>query len=173
MLNASNTPNSGTNVSAASAPDELAKSYEPAPIEAYWGPEWESRGIADATLVEGKEDFSIQLPPPNVTGTLHMGHAFNQTIMDGLVRHARMSGKNTLWVPGTDHAGIATQIVVERQLDAQKISRHDLGREQFLKKFGNGKKLLALLSLDRFVAWAPRLTGVKNISRWTARCLRP
>ena len=89
MPNASNTPNSPVN----SSVDELAKSYEPAPIEAYWGPEWERRGIADATLAENKGDFSVQLPPPNVTGTLHMGHAFNQTIMDGLVRHARMSGK--------------------------------------------------------------------------------
>ncbi|QWD03456.1 valine--tRNA ligase [Polynucleobacter paneuropaeus] len=133
MPNASNTPNK-------SPVDELAKSYEPAPIEAYWGPEWEKRGIADATLDEDKGDFSIQLPPPNVTGTLHMGHAFNQTIMDGLVRHARMSGKNTLWVPGTDHAGIATQIVVERQLDAQKVSRHDLGREKFLEKIWEWKE---------------------------------
>ena len=136
MPNASNTPNSP----AASSADELAKSYEPAPIEAYWGPEWERRGIADSTMDEGKGDFSIQLPPPNVTGTLHMGHAFNQTIMDGLVRHARMSGKNTLWVPGTDHAGIATQIVVERQLDAQKVSRHDLGRDKFLEKVWEWKE---------------------------------
>jgi len=133
MPNASNTPNK-------LPVDELAKSYEPAPIEAYWGPEWEKRGIADATLDKDKGDFSIQLPPPNVTGTLHMGHAFNQTIMDGLVRHARMSGKNTLWVPGTDHAGIATQIVVERQLDAQKVSRHDLGREKFLEKVWEWKE---------------------------------
>jgi valyl-tRNA synthetase len=139
MPNASNTPNL-PNSQFASSIDELAKSYEPAPIEAYWGPEWERRGIADATLDEGKGDFSIQLPPPNVTGTLHMGHAFNQTIMDGLVRHARMSGKNTLWVPGTDHAGIATQIVVERQLDAQKVSRHDLGREKFLEKVWGWKE---------------------------------
>ena len=113
---------------------ELAKSYEPAPIEAYWAPEWERRGIAHTTLDDSKANFSIQLPPPNVTGTLHMGHAFNQTMMDSLIRHARMQGFNTLWLPGTDHAGIATQIVVERQLDAQKISRHDLGREAFLKK---------------------------------------
>ena len=119
---------------------KLAKSYEPAPIEAFWGPEWEKRRIAEANLEDGKEDFCVQLPPPNVTGTLHMGHAFNQTIMDGLVRHARMSNKNTLWVPGTDHAGIATQIVVERQLDAQKISRHDLGRESFLKKVWEWKE---------------------------------
>jgi valyl-tRNA synthetase len=136
MPNASNTPNSP----ATSSVDELAKSYEPAPIEAYWGPEWENRGIANASMIAGKENFSIQLPPPNVTGTLHMGHAFNQTIMDGLVRHARMSGKNTLWVPGTDHAGIATQIVVERQLDAQKVSRHDLGREKFLEKVWEWKE---------------------------------
>jgi len=136
MPNASNTPNSP----AAGSVDELAKSYEPAPIETYWGPEWERRGIADASMDEGKDNFSIQLPPPNVTGTLHMGHAFNQTIMDGLVRHARMSGKNTLWVPGTDHAGIATQIVVERQLDAQKVSRHDLGREKFLEKVWEWKE---------------------------------
>ena len=113
---------------------DLAKSFEPANIEAQWGPEWEKRGIATGTLEPNKANFCIQLPPPNVTGTLHMGHAFNQTIMDGLARHARMSGKNTLWVPGTDHAGIATQIVVERQLDAQKVSRHDLGREKFLEK---------------------------------------
>ncbi|MEY2707030.1 MAG: hypothetical protein RI905_781 [Pseudomonadota bacterium] len=113
---------------------DLAKSFEPSNIEAQWGPEWEKRGIATATLDDKKGSFCIQLPPPNVTGTLHMGHAFNQTIMDGLARHARMQGKNTLWVPGTDHAGIATQIVVERQLDAQKVSRHDLGREKFLEK---------------------------------------
>jgi valyl-tRNA synthetase len=119
---------------------KLAKLYEPAPIEAFWGSEWETRGIATTKVDDGKDNFCIQLPPPNVTGTLHMGHAFNQTIMDGLVRHARMSGKNTLWVPGTDHAGIATQIVVERQLDAQKISRHDLGREAFLKKVWEWKE---------------------------------
>ena len=139
MSNAQNPPQK---LDADSNPDlaKLAKSYEPAPIEAFWGPEWEKRGIAEANLEDGKEDFCVQLPPPNVTGTLHMGHAFNQTIMDGLVRHARMSNKNTLWVPGTDHAGIATQIVVERQLDAQKISRHDLGRESFLKKVWEWKE---------------------------------
>ena len=112
----------------------LAKSFEPAAIEARWTPEWEQQGLARATLSEGKADFCIQLPPPNVTGTLHMGHAFNQTIMDGLTRHARMKGLNTLWVPGTDHAGIATQLVVERQLGMKGVSRHDLGRTAFLDK---------------------------------------
>ncbi|CEZ22456.1 valyl-tRNA synthetase [Neisseria meningitidis] len=88
-----------------------------------------------------KPSFSIQLPPPNVTGTLHMGHAFNQTIMDGLTRYYRMKGCNTAWIPGTDHAGIATQIVVERQLAAQNVSRHDLGREKFLEKVWEWKEV--------------------------------
>ncbi len=118
----------------------LAKSFEPQTIEAHWGPEWERRGYAAATFEPGRKNFSIQLPPPNVTGTLHMGHAFNQTIMDSLTRYHRMLGENTLWVPGTDHAGIATQIVVERQLDAQKISRHDLGREKFVERVWEWKQ---------------------------------
>ena len=109
---------------------ELAKSFDPADIEKFWGAEWEKRGYYAASTDADKPAFSIQLPPPNVTGTLHMGHAFNQTIMDGLTRYHRMRGFNTAWIPGTDHAGIATQIVVERQLEAQKISRHDLGREK-------------------------------------------
>ncbi|MDB5920334.1 MAG: valS [Massilia sp.] len=119
---------------------ELAKSFEPADIEQFWRNEWEQRGYFAATTDADKPSFSIQLPPPNVTGTLHMGHAFNQTIMDGLTRYYRMRGFNTAWIPGTDHAGIATQIVVERQLDAQKISRHDLGREQFVEKVWEWKE---------------------------------
>jgi valyl-tRNA synthetase len=119
---------------------ELAKSFEPADIEKLWRTEWEKRGYYTATTDADKPAFSIQLPPPNVTGTLHMGHAFNQTIMDGLTRYHRMRGFNTAWIPGTDHAGIATQIVVERQLDAQKISRHDLGREKFVEKVWQWKE---------------------------------
>src|ERR1700754_3497355 len=111
---------------------ELAKSLEPAAIEARWAPQWEKSGVYAPTLDAARDSFAIQLPPPNVTGTLHMGHAFNQTIMDSLTRYHRMKGDNTLWVPGTDHAGIATQIVVERQLDQQGLSRHTLGREQFV-----------------------------------------
>ncbi|MCP5266688.1 MAG: valine--tRNA ligase [Burkholderiaceae bacterium] len=116
------------------AAQALAKSFEPAAIEARWYPLWESRGYFAAGREQAAESFSIQLPPPNVTGTLHMGHAFNQTLMDALTRHYRMKGRNTLWLPGTDHAGIATQIVVERQLDAQGVSRHDLGREAFVDR---------------------------------------
>ncbi|MDO8348364.1 MAG: valine--tRNA ligase [Rugosibacter sp.] len=120
---------------------ELTKSFEPAAIERHWYPIWESRGYFAAGLDTGKADnFCILLPPPNVTGTLHMGHGFNQAIMDALTRYHRMRGANTLWQPGTDHAGIATQIVVERQLDAQGISRHDLGREEFLKKVWEWKE---------------------------------
>ena len=124
----------------------LSKSFEPAALEAHWGPEWEKRGYGIAGFrgthapQDGQPAFAIQLPPPNVTGTLHMGHAFNQTIMDSLTRYHRMAGFNTAWIPGTDHAGIATQIVVERQLQEQKISRHDLGRTEFVKKVWEWKE---------------------------------
>ncbi|XAH21624.1 valine--tRNA ligase [Xylophilus sp. GW821-FHT01B05] len=126
--------------------NSLSKSFEPAALEAHWGPEWEKHGYAAAGYrgtgapKAGAEAFSIQLPPPNVTGTLHMGHAFNQTVMDSLARYHRMKGANTLWVPGTDHAGIATQIVVERQLQEQKLSRHDLGRKNFVAKIWEWKE---------------------------------
>jgi valyl-tRNA synthetase len=132
--------------------ESLSKSFEPAALEAHWGPEWEKRGYGVAgfrgtqTAKDGAPAFAIQLPPPNVTGTLHMGHAFNQTIMDSLTRYHRMSGHNTAWIPGTDHAGIATQIVVERQLQAQGISRHDMGptpaeaRKNFVSKVWEWKE---------------------------------
>ncbi len=124
----------------------LSKSFEPAALEAHWGPEWERRGYGVAgfrgtsAAQAGQSAFCIQLPPPNVTGTLHMGHAFNQTIMDSLTRYHRMKGYNTAWVPGTDHAGIATQIVVERQLQEQGVSRHDLGRKNFVAKVWEWKE---------------------------------
>ncbi|MDT7522763.1 valine--tRNA ligase [Rhodoferax sp. TBRC 17198] len=147
--------NANTPIAAPTAPEQpglqsLSKSFEPAALEAHWGPEWEKRGYGiagfrgtsapDAAAAAEGKNFSIQLPPPNVTGTLHMGHAFNQTIMDSLTRYHRMAGFNTAWIPGTDHAGIATQIVVERQLQEQKVSRHDLGREAFTKKVWEWKE---------------------------------
>jgi len=132
--------------------ESLSKSFEPAALEAHWGPEWEKRGYGvaghrgtQAPLADAPS-FAIQLPPPNVTGTLHMGHAFNQTIMDSLTRYHRMMGFNTAWIPGTDHAGIATQIVVERQLQGQGISRHDMGptpaeaRKNFVSKVWEWKE---------------------------------
>ncbi|EMS0962031.1 TPA: valine--tRNA ligase [Neisseria gonorrhoeae] len=115
--------------------------YSPAEIESKHYQNWESQGYFRPDMNLTKPSFSIQLPPPNVTGTLHMGHAFNQTIMDGLTRYYRMKGCNTAWIPGTDHAGIATQIVVERQLAAQNVSRHDLGREKFLEKVWEWKEV--------------------------------
>ncbi len=135
-----------TNSSATTSDEQLSKSFEPQEIETRWYARWEQ-----ADLFKGgqhvqplgdhqSEPFVIQSPPPNVTGTLHMGHAFNQTIMDGLTRYHRMKGDDTVYIPGTDHAGIATQIIVERQLDAQNISRHDLGREKFLEKVWEWKE---------------------------------
>jgi len=122
----------------------LARSFEPADIEARWYPLWESRGLfahapsgapsAGSGLATVASGYCIQLPPPNVTGTLHMGHAFQQTLMDTLIRWQRMKGSDVNWVVGTDHAGIATQVVVERQLQAQGLTRHDLGREAFLER---------------------------------------
>jgi valyl-tRNA synthetase len=125
---------------AAMSERELAKSFDPTAIEAHWGPLWEESGIYEPTLDPARRSFCIQLPPPNVTGTLHMGHAFQHTIMDALARMHRMRGENTLWVPGTDHAGIATQIVVERQLQEAGLSRHDLGRRKFIDQVRDWKE---------------------------------
>ena len=120
---------------------ELNKTFSPVDIEDKWYRYWESNGYYKMGEDESKLDaFSILLPPPNVTGTLHMGHGFNQTLMDMLTRYHRMKGENTLWQPGTDHAGIATQIVVERQLDQKGISRQELGREKFIEKVWEWKE---------------------------------
>src|SRR5687768_1882274 len=119
--------------------DVLDKSFSPAAIEQAWYERWEAAGYfrhRDA----GRPAYCIQLPPPNVTGTLHMGHAFQQTLMDALIRYHRMRGFNTNWVVGTDHAGIATQIVVERQLEEEGKTRHDLGREKFLERVWQWKQ---------------------------------
>jgi len=118
----------------------LVKSFDPRAIEAYWYPEWERRGYFVHSANAAQPAYCIQLPPPNVTGTLHMGHAFQQTLMDTLVRYHRMRGFNTNWVVGTDHAGIATQIVVERQLQAEGKTRHDLGRDKFLERVWDWKQ---------------------------------
>ena len=134
---------------------ELAKSFEPAAIEAHWGPLWEASGAYAPTLDPAKPSFCIQLPPPNVTGTLHMGHAFNQTIMDALTRYHRMRGYNTLWVPGTDHAGIATQIVVERQLQERRHQpRTTWAARTSSRKCGSGRRTAAAPSRARCAAWA-------------------
>ena len=113
--------------------------YDPSQIETKWYQIWEEQGYFKPNT-EGEEAYCIMIPPPNVTGTLHMGHAFQDTIMDTLIRYHRMQGKNTLWQPGTDHAGIATQMVVERQLNAQGTSRVELGRDKFVEKVWQWKE---------------------------------
>ncbi len=113
---------------------ELAKGYEPHDVESRWYAEWQEKGYFRAEATSDKKPYSIVIPPPNVTGALHMGHALNNTLQDILCRWKRMQGYNVLWMPGTDHAGIATQNVVERQLAAEKKDRHDLGREAFIER---------------------------------------
>ena len=113
----------------------MEKTYDPHSIEQRWYDTWEQRGYFAPDAAKGADSpYCIMIPPPNVTGSLHMGHGFNNTIMDTLIRYYRMKGDKTLWQPGTDHAGIATQMVVERQLEAEGKSRHDLGREAFIER---------------------------------------
>ncbi len=119
----------------------MSTKYDPKAIETKWYQQWEQNGYFQPSMDEDAPNFSIQLPPPNVTGTLHMGHAFNQTVMDGLTRYHRMKGYNTVWIPGSDHAGIATQIVVERQLAEKGQNRHSMGRDVFIDKVWQWKEI--------------------------------
>ncbi|RJS93776.1 valine--tRNA ligase [Salinisphaera sp. Q1T1-3] len=118
---------------------ELDKTFDPHAIEARWYPVWEERGYFAPDYNAPGEPYSIMLPPPNVTGSLHMGHAFQHTLMDALTRYHRMRGHPTLWQPGTDHAGIATQMLVERKLEAEGTSRTTLGRETFIDRIWDWK----------------------------------
>ncbi|MCK5896645.1 MAG: valine--tRNA ligase [Cocleimonas sp.] len=118
----------------------MDKIYDPQKIEQRWYTHWENQDYFSPSQQKDSNPYCIMIPPPNVTGTLHMGHAFQDTIMDSLIRYHRMKGDNTLWQPGTDHAGIATQMVVERQLNAQGKNRHDLGREKFVEKVWEWKE---------------------------------
>jgi valyl-tRNA synthetase len=119
---------------------QLPKAYEFSAVEKKWYEYWEQQKKFQASMEDGKPSFSIVIPPPNVTGVLHVGHALNNTLQDVLVRFRRMEGYNTLWLPGTDHAGIATQNVVERQLAAENISRHDIGRIKFIERVWQWKE---------------------------------
>ncbi len=118
----------------------MEKHFDPKTIETKWYQTWENKGYFKPLEDAPNPPYSIAIPPPNVTGSLHMGHAFQDTIMDTLIRYHRMKGNKTLWQPGTDHAGIATQMVVERQLAAQGLTRHDLGREKFIEKIWEWKE---------------------------------
>jgi valyl-tRNA synthetase len=112
----------------------LPGQYQPGEVEGRLYERWVSLGVFRADAASDRPPFSIVIPPPNVTGSLHVGHALDHTIQDTLVRRRRMQGYESLWLPGMDHAGIATQNVVERQLAAQGMSRHDLGREKFVER---------------------------------------
>ncbi len=117
----------------------MQKTYDPHSIEQPWYQKWEESGYF-APRGDSERSYCIMIPPPNVTGSLHMGHGFNNAIMDTLIRYHRMKGDKTLWQPGTDHAGIATQMVVERQLEAEGLTRHDLGREKFIERIWQWKE---------------------------------
>ena len=138
---------------------ELSKAYEPKEVEAFWRKYWEDNKCFTPDMESQAEPYSIVIPPPNVTGALHIGHALNQTLQDVLARHARQKGKKVLWLPGTDHAGISTQNVVERKLLKEGVSRHDLGREKFLEKVWEwkeeygGKILQQIRHLGSSVDW--------------------
>jgi len=119
---------------------ELSKSYEPDEVEARWYKYWLEEGLFRAEDKSDRKPFSIVIPPPNVTGMLHMGHALNNTIQDIIIRYKRMQGYNTLWMPGTDHAGIATQNVVEQELAKENLTRHDIGREKFIERIWQWKE---------------------------------
>ena len=118
----------------------LDKSYNPHQVEEKWYRYWMERGYFRADEDSGQETYSIVIPPPNVTGLLHIGHALNNTLQDILIRFKRMQGYNVLWMPGTDHAGIATQNVVEKQLFEEGLDRHTLGREKFIERIWKWKE---------------------------------
>ncbi|MCK4249655.1 MAG: class I tRNA ligase family protein, partial [Candidatus Omnitrophica bacterium] len=120
--------------------EEIAKAYNPKDTEDKWYQVWEEEGYFQAKEDGAKQPFTIVIPPPNVTGILHMGHALNNTIQDILIRYHRMAGENALWMPGTDHAGIATQNVVERKLAAEGKTRETIGREKFIKEVWQWKE---------------------------------
>src|SRR5579859_119942 len=131
-------------------PHELSKAYKPGAIEPRWAEEWVRQNLYNAATPEnGANVFSILLPPPNVTGRLHMGHMLNQTEMDILIRWNRMKGKSALWLPGTDHAGIATQMMVERQLASEGKDRVRMGRDAFLERVWEWKKQYGGAILDQ------------------------
>src|SRR5918998_1737606 len=119
---------------------QISTAYQPAAIEERWYETWEREGLFRARPDPERRPYTIVIPPPNVTGALHMGHALNNTLQDAFVRRARMQGYETLWLPGTDHAGIATQNVVERELAREGLDRHRLGREEFVRRVWQWKE---------------------------------
>jgi len=131
---------------------EMPTAYDPREAELRWYPEWERRGYFGAAAGSDRKPFCIVIPPPNVTGALHVGHALNDTLQDIVVRCRRMQGYETLWLPGTDHAGIATQVVVERQLADEGIDRKEIGRDAFVAKVWEWKERYGDRIVEQFKA---------------------
>ena len=142
----------------------LEKNYTPKDFEEKIYADWENSGDFQPDMRSSSEAFSIVIPPPNVTGVLHLGHALDDTLQDILVRYNRMQGKKVLWQPGTDHAGIATQMVVERNLAKEGVSRHDL--KNLLKPFGNGKNSPAAQFANSCAVWVRLAIGRVNVLPW-------
>src|SRR5579862_6428240 len=129
---------------------EISKAYEPGAVEARWYQFWLDKNLFVADAASKKPAYSIVIPPPNVTGVLHLGHVLNNTIQDILARKARMEGKEVLWLPGTDHAGIATQVMVEKKLKKEeRLTRHDLGREKFIERVWEWKEKHGGIIIDQ------------------------
>jgi tRNA synthetases class I (I, L, M and V) len=152
-----------------SAPmSELAKAYEPQAVEAKWYAAWIAGKCFEADPSSEKDGYSIVIPPPNVTGILHLGHVLNNALQDILARRARQKGKEVLWLPGTDHAGIATQAKVERELrEKEGVTRRDLGREEFLKRVWDYKNTTPTSSSTSSSVLAARAIGAASGSPWT------
>ena len=149
---------------------QLDKTYDPKAVEARWYRVWSQKGYFHASPTHPGQPYCIVIPPPNVTGSLHVGHALNNSIQDILIRWRRMQGRNVLWLPGTDHAGIATQNVVERQFMAEGASRESFGREASSSASGNGKPPPGIpSSVNRSGSVSPA-TGIVIASRWTRVC---
>ena len=145
---------------------ELASKYSPAEVEGKWYQYWLDHKLF-SSKPDGREPYTIVIPPPNVTGVLHMGHMLNNTIQDILVRKARLDGKNACWVPGTDHASIATEAKVVNRLAEQGIKKLDLTREEFLKHAWDWTNEHGGIILNSCAVWVRRATGTVPASQWT------
>ena len=155
---------------------EMEKTFNPQAVESEIYRDWESSGAFEAHRVEGKKPFTIVMPPPNITGQLHMGHALDCTLQDLAVRYHRMKGDPTLWLPGTDHAAIATEVKIVDAMRKEGLTKESLGRKGFLDARGSGRKSTADASSPSSAAWASAATGAASASRWTRaaprRCAR-
>jgi len=148
---------------------QMDKVYNPQAIEGELYKEWEETGAFVAHRVEGKQPFTIVMPPPNITGQLHMGHAMDGVLQDSLTRYHRMKGDPTLWLPGTDHASIATEVKIVEAMRKEGLDKHDVGREEFLRRAWAWKNEYG----GRIAAWAIAATGAASASPWTRGAARP